>query len=160
MPALPSRHCDRELNSSVVYACHSKTAQATFLIAEEPIVSSHTSAHSSAPPFRRYATTSIPGHATDISFYRHTLAVVTDRQIVIVEPGNPTFSIMPSPLEEQAHGQDIARLVGQGKSKALGMFQVQEHEFVLVWDWGACFVNRSKLARSFCAPRPLPTRRL
>lgn len=140
----------------VVYACQSKTSLSTYLIAEEPLTPSlsHSASSSSsssslaglaAPnPFRRYASLSIPGHATDISFYRHTLAVVTDKQIVIAEPGNPAYAIMPSPLDEQEHGAQISRLCAQAKSKALGMFQVGEWEFVIVWDWGACFVNRSE----------------
>jgi hypothetical protein len=129
----------------VVYACRSKTSQTTYLIAEEPLTPS---IHSPVPPdpFRRYATITIPGHATDIVFYRHTLAVVTDKQIVIAEPGNPAYAIMPSPLDEQPDGigQQVGRFCARPGCRALGLYQVSEWEFVMVWDWGACFVNRSE----------------
>lgn len=131
---------------AVIYACPSKTALQTYLIAEEPLSPSLSSSRGPTPDiaFRRYATLTIPGHATDITFYAHTLAVATDKQIVIVEPGNPTSTVMPRPLDEQEHGQHVARLIGLGKTRALGMYQVREWEFVLIYDWGACFVNRSK----------------
>lgn len=136
-------HCKERL--LVIYACPSKTALQTYLIAEEPLSPSLSSSRGPTPDiaFRRYATLTIPGHATDITFYAHTLAVATDKQIVIVEPGNPTSTVMPRPLDEQEHGQHVARLIGLGKTRALGMYQVREWEFVLIYDWGACFVNRN-----------------
>lgn len=112
------------------------TNNSTILSYYEPLV-----VYDSNSAFRHFATTSVPGQATEISFFKQTIAIVTDKSIIIAEPGNPTFNQIPS-FPGDLHSPVLRRMMDS--AKPLAMYQTSENEFVLVYQWGACFVTKCK----------------
>jgi hypothetical protein len=105
---------------------------------EEPLF---TQAHDTTQsPFRRFATLTVPGFASDLSFFRQTIAVVTEKGFVIAEPGNPTHNVIPTFPAGMASGSTVVRMIGA--AKPMMMYQIAENEFLLCYDWGACFVTK------------------
>ena len=103
-------------------------------------MASNTDRHYATTPFRRFATLTVPGFATDLSFFRQTVAVVAEKGFIIAEAGNPTFNSIPTvPPSVQ---QDSALLKMLNGARAMGMYQIGENEFMLAYDWGACFVTK------------------
>lgn len=90
--------------------------------------------------FRQYATLTLPGYASELSFFRQTMAVVTEKSFIIAEPGNPQHNIIPTFPTTVAQNATVVRMVASAKPMA--MYQVAENEFLLVYDWGACFVTK------------------
>ena len=112
----------------------------TFLTFEEPLLASNPDRSYATTPFRRFASLTIPGYATDLSFFKQTVAIVTEKGFVIAEAGNPSFNAIPTfPAAVQAN-TTLMKVIGGGK--AMGMYQIAENEFVLVYDWGASFVTK------------------
>lgn len=70
-----------------------------------------------------------------------------EKLFIVAEPGNPTYHSIPNFSEgnNARDGEIIARMVSAPSAKALGMYQIGENEFLLVWDWGACFVTKCEL---------------
>jgi hypothetical protein len=89
--------------------------------------------------FRHFATATVPGQATEISFFRQTVAVVTEKSIVIAEPGNPAFNQIPT-FPGDLSSPVLRRMMDS--AKPLAMYQTSENEFLLVYQWGACFVTK------------------
>ncbi len=82
----------------------------------------------------------MPGLAKDIAFFRQTIALVTDKGFVIAEPGNSSSTaipILPATLTDRT---PLVKMLSE--AKPLGMHQVNENEFILAYDRGACFVNK------------------
>lgn len=109
----------------------------------------------SSNPFRRYATLNLPGYASDLSFFRQTIAVVMEKGFIIAEPGNPSYHSIPSTPNDQNGGNNVnghhdsrfslSPLMKMITSqKALGMYQVKENEFLLIYEWGGCYVTKCK----------------
>jgi hypothetical protein len=89
--------------------------------------------------FRHFATSTIPGQATEISFFKQTVAIVTEKSIVIAEPGNPAFNQIPT-FPGDISSSVLRRMMDS--AKPLAMYQTSENEFLLVYQWGACFVTK------------------
>ncbi|KAK8869923.1 hypothetical protein IAR55_000491 [Kwoniella newhampshirensis] len=121
----------------VVYAVHSRNTHHTSLHFYEPLISSY---DLSANPFRMFGSVTIPGYASELSFFRQTIAVVTEKSFVIAEPGNPTYNAIPTFSADITPTAMVVRMVAT--AKPLGMYQVGENDFLLVYDWGACFVTK------------------
>nr|ODN81229.1 hypothetical protein L203_05735 [Cryptococcus depauperatus CBS 7841] len=128
----------------VAYATYSKSSHVTQLEFLEPLPGN---------TFRLFAqslsTLNLPGYASCLTFFRQTVAVITEKSIIIVEPGSSTYHCVPAPGSANSLGEDAPVLkllssVGRKKSgtKPLGMWQIGGNEFVLVYDWGACFVTK------------------
>lgn len=101
------------------------------------------------PVFRSFAALHLPGHASSITFFRQTVAIITEKTIVIAEPGNPVYNCVPTAGSTASFAEDaviVKLLNGQVGSRAegrpLGMWQTGGDEFILVYDWGACFVTK------------------
>ncbi|WVF72308.1 hypothetical protein IAT40_007121 [Kwoniella sp. CBS 6097] len=120
----------------VVYAVHSKNSHHTTLYFHEPLLSSSYT----QTAFRPFGTVTIPGYASDLSFFRQTVSVVTEKSFIIAEPGNPTFNCIPTFPGEIPERAMVVRMVSE--AKPLGMWQVDEREFLLVYDLGACWVTK------------------
>ncbi|WWD15802.1 hypothetical protein CI109_100226 [Kwoniella shandongensis] len=121
----------------VVYAVHSRNTHHTSLHFYEPLISSY---DVSLNPFRMFGSVTIPGYASELSFFRQTIAVVTEKSFVIAEPGNPTYNAIPTFPADLVPTAMVVRMVAT--AKPMGMYQVGENEFLLVYDWGACFVTK------------------
>ncbi|WVO12788.1 hypothetical protein L204_100396 [Cryptococcus depauperatus] len=128
----------------VAYATYSKSSHVTQLEFLEPLPGN---------TFRLFAqslsTLNLPGYASCLTFFRQTVAVITEKSIIIVDPGSSTYHCVPAPGSANSLGEDAPVLkllssVGRKKSgtKPLGMWQTGGNEFVLVYDWGACFVTK------------------
>ncbi|KAK4687215.1 RHO1 GDP-GTP exchange protein 1/2, partial [Tremellales sp. Uapishka_1] len=123
----------------VVYAVHTKESHRTTIHFQEPLLADPHSA-SSDLAFRSFAKYSIEGYASEMTFFKQTVAVVTEKAFVITEPGNsvvntiPTFSLAVAPTAK------VVQMAAT--SKALAMFQTAESEFLLVYQLGGCFVNK------------------
>lgn len=123
---------------SVVYAAHLRNSHQSLLSFHEPLVE-----YGNSNPFRHFATSTIPGYASELSFFRQTVAVVTERTFVIAEPGNPTFNLIPSQAERTLTSMGTAFVAGMvAEGKPMVMYQVGENEFLLVYNSGACFVTK------------------
>ncbi|OCF39870.1 hypothetical protein I317_06307 [Kwoniella heveanensis CBS 569] len=120
----------------VVYAVHSKNSHHTTLYFHEPLLSSSYT----QTAFRPFGSVTIPGYASDLSFFRQTVSVVTEKSFIIAEPGNPTFNSIPTFPGEIPERAMVVRMVSE--AKPLGMWQVDEREFLLVYDLGACWVTK------------------
>nr|XP_019013428.1 uncharacterized protein I206_01495 [Kwoniella pini CBS 10737]OCF52209.1 hypothetical protein I206_01495 [Kwoniella pini CBS 10737] len=121
----------------VVYAVHSRNSHQTNLYFYEPLV---ISSKSNSSPFRSFGSITVPGYASDLSFFRQTVSIVTEKTFVIAEPGNPTYNCIPTfGLDIPERGM-IVRMVSS--SKPLAMWQVDEAEFLLVYEWGGCWVTK------------------
>lgn len=101
------------------------------------------------PVFRSFAALHLPGHASSITFFRQTVAITTEKTIVIAEPGNPVYNCVPTAGSTASLAEDaviVKLLNGHVGSRAegtpLGMWQTGGDEFILVYDWGACFVTK------------------
>ncbi|EAL22516.1 hypothetical protein CNBB3940 [Cryptococcus deneoformans B-3501A] len=139
----------RTLITYVVYGRNTHGCTLNFL---EPLFdNSYPSASSllSDPVFRSFASLHLPGHASSITFFRQTVAITTEKTIVIAEPGNPVYNCVPTAGSTAFLAEDavVAKLLnGQGRTRAegrpLGMWQTGGDEFILVYDWGACFVTK------------------
>lgn len=126
-----------KLTGLVVYAAHA--GNNTVLAYYEPLV-----VYDGNQGFRHFATTTIPGYASEINFFKQTVAIVTEKGFIIAEPGNPTYNQIPSfPPDLQA--PVIRRMMDNGKP--LAMYQTSETEFLLVYQWGACFVTKCESSR-------------
>ena len=112
------------------------TNNSTILSYYEPLV-----VYDSNNGFRHFATTTIPGIATEISFFKQTVAIVTDKSIIIAEPGSPSSNTIPT-FPGDLHSPVLRRMMDTTKVKPLGMYQTSENEFLLVYQWGACFVTK------------------
>ncbi|ORX39762.1 hypothetical protein BD324DRAFT_614892 [Kockovaella imperatae] len=124
----------------VVHVAYAKNSHQTHISFEEPLLASNPDRSYATTPFRRFAALTIPGFATDLSFFKQTVAIVTEKGFVIAEAGNPTFNAIPTfPLAVQGNSH-LMRVLGSGKPMA--MYQVAENEFALVYDWGASFVTK------------------
>ncbi|KAI9638407.1 uncharacterized protein MKK02DRAFT_42797 [Dioszegia hungarica] len=143
----------------VVHAAHSRNTSNTHLYFDEPLLvlssSSTTNLASSQqldkPPFRRFAQLTLPGHCTDLSFFRQTIAAVAEKQFVIAEPGNPAHTSIPTFPPDLSERAPVVRMINAhgAKSGALGMYQIKENEFLLVYTWGACYVTKyGEISRS------------
>lgn len=122
----------------MVYAAHLRNSHQTILSFHEPLVE-----YDNGKPFRHFASTIIPGYASELSFFRQTVAVVTERSFVIAEPGNPTFNQIPTVVAGVPSTVFVSKMVAEGKPMA--MYQIAENEFLLVYDVGACFVTKCEL---------------
>lgn len=132
---------------SVAHAAHSRNSHTTHLYFDEPLLYSASASPGSA--FRRFATLTLPGSATSLSFFRQTVAVVTEKQFIIAEPGNPAHNSIPTFPPDLPDTAPIMRMIGGG-ARALGMYQVKENEFLLVYHWGACYVTKCELSILAC----------
>ncbi|WVW83239.1 hypothetical protein I302_105258 [Kwoniella bestiolae CBS 10118] len=121
----------------VVYAVHSRNSHQTSLYFYEPLLSSTSYG---LPSFRSFGNITVPGYASDLSFFRQTVSVVTEKTFVIAEPGNPTYNSIPTFPHEIPERAMVVRMVSG--SKPLAMWQVDESEFLLVYEWGACWVTK------------------
>ena len=113
---------------------------------------------SSTPPFRPHSTIRLPGLVEDITFFSHTIAVVTEKAFLIAEPGSTTFNPVPSPAassSKQANGaaktpKSVERMLN---TRRFGMWQLPDSsDFILVHEAGACFCTKSKLRVWFWNP--------
>lgn len=93
-------------------------------------------------PFRRFSSIAVPGYASELAFFRQTIAVVTEKAFVIAEPGNTTTNSIPTFPSALSQTATVVRMVNGAKPMA--MYQIAENEFLLVYDWGACFVTKCK----------------
>ncbi|ORY32258.1 hypothetical protein BCR39DRAFT_523619 [Naematelia encephala] len=118
----------------VVHAVHSRNSHSTTLHFHEPLLPSART----RMPFRQFATLVVPGFASELAFFKQTTAVVTERTFVVAEPGNPTFNSIPI-LPPSTATATVARVV---ISKPLGMYQIAENEFLLVYEAGGCIVTK------------------
>jgi hypothetical protein len=89
--------------------------------------------------FRHFATTTISGQASEISFFKQTIAIITEKSIIIAEPGSPSSNQIPT-YPGDLHMPVLRRMMDS--AKPLGMYQTSENEFLLVYQWGACFVTK------------------
>ncbi|WRT67006.1 uncharacterized protein IL334_003972 [Kwoniella shivajii] len=121
----------------VVYAVHSKNSHQTNLYFHEPLINSTSYA---SPSFRPFGTIIVPGYASDLSFFRQTVSVITEKTFIVAEPGNPTFNPIPTFPVGIPERATVVRMVSQ--AKPLGMWQVEQGEFLLVYEWGACWVSK------------------
>jgi hypothetical protein len=112
------------------------TNNSTILSYYEPLV-----VYDTNNGFRHFATTTMPGMATELSFFKQTVAIVTDRSIIIAEPGSSSYNTIPT-FPSDLHSPVLRRMMDSTKVKPLGMYQTSENEFVLVYQWGACFVTK------------------
>lgn len=136
------------LTMSVVHAAHSRNSHTTHLYFDEPLLSTSTPDHShpsrtDTDSFRRFATLNLPGHCTDLSFFRQTIAAVAEKQFIIAEPGNPACNPIPT-FPPELDRAPVTRMINASgaSSGALGMYQIKENEFLLVYQWGACYVTK------------------
>ncbi|OXG93167.1 hypothetical protein C345_00803 [Cryptococcus neoformans A2-102-5] len=139
----------RTLITYVVYNRNTHGSALNFL---EPMFdNSYPSASSLLPDpvFRRFAALHLPGYASSITFFRQTVAITTEKTIVIAEPGNPVFNCVPTAGSTASLAEDamVAKLLDghartRAEGKPLGMWQTGGDEFILVYDWGACFVTK------------------
>ncbi|RXK38363.1 hypothetical protein M231_04405 [Tremella mesenterica] len=120
----------------IVYAVHSRNSHSTLLSFHEPLYQNDP--HS--PAFRHFSTLSVSGYASEILFFRVTITAVTEKGFVVVEPGNPNQNYLPHFPHDVAQDAPVVRLASHGT--ALGMYQVRKEEFLLVYDWGGCYVDK------------------
>ena len=116
----------------MVYAAHA--GNNTILSYFEPLV-----VYDGNEGFRHFATTTVPGYASELGFFKQTVAIVTEKGFIIAEPGNPTYNQIPT-FPPDLHAPVIRRMMDNGKP--LAMYQTSENEFLLVYQWGACFVTK------------------
>ncbi|ADV20494.1 hypothetical protein I305_06270 [Cryptococcus gattii E566] len=135
----------------ITYVVHDRNTHGSTLNFLEPMFdNSYPSASSLPDPvFRSFAALHLPGHASSITFFRQTVAIITEKTIVIAEPGNPVYNCVPTAGSTASFAEDaviVKLLNGQVGSRAegrpLGMWQTGGDEFILVYDWGACFVTK------------------
>lgn len=89
--------------------------------------------------FRHFATSTVPGYTTEIAFFKQTVAIVTEKAFIIAEPGNPTSNQIPT-FPPDLHAPVMRRMMDS--ARPLAMYQISENEFMLVYQWGACFVTK------------------
>lgn len=138
----------------VTYVVYNRNTHGSALNFLEPMFdNSYPSASSLLPDpvFRRFAALHLPGYASSITFFRQTVAITTEKTIVIAEPGNPVFNCVPTAGTTASLAEDamVAKLLDghartRTEGKPLGMWQTGGDEFILVYDWGACFVTKCK----------------
>jgi hypothetical protein len=90
--------------------------------------------------FRRFAQLTAPGFASEVGFFRQTIAIVTEKTFIVAEPGNTSFNVIPVLPASISPNSRVARMTSQARPKA--MFQIAENEFLLAYDWGGCFTTR------------------
>jgi hypothetical protein len=112
----------------------------TVLTFEEPLHASTADMRSPRTSFRRFAQLIIPGFASDVGFFRQTIAIVTEKTFIVAEPGNPNYNTIPVLPTSISPSATVARMTSQAKPMA--MYQIAENEFLLAYDWGACFATR------------------
>lgn len=117
---------------AVVYAAHA--GNNTILSYYEPLV-----VYEGDNGFRPFASSTIVGLASELSFFRQTVAVVTEKAFIIAEPGNSTYNQIPT-FPPDLHAPMMRRMMDG--AKPLAMYQTSENEFLLVYQWGACFVTK------------------
>lgn len=117
-----------------------RRANATLLTFEEPLHAAQMDNRDPCSAFRRFAQMSVPGFASEVSFFRQTIAIVTEKTFLVAEPGNISYNTIPTIPPELAGSSLVARLAGP--TKPMAMYQTGENEFLLVYDWGACFTTR------------------
>jgi hypothetical protein len=127
----------------VVHVCHSKNSHQTHLTFDEPLLPTATSP---TPSFRRFANLTLPGNATELSFFRQTVAVATEKTFVIAEPGNAEFNIIPTMPSSIPDKSPVVKMTSG--SRPLAMYQIGGNEFLLVYDWGACYVTKCELLQA------------
>ncbi|WVR05091.1 hypothetical protein IAU60_002103 [Kwoniella sp. DSM 27419] len=120
----------------VVFAVHAKNNHQTSLHFLEPLLSS-TYTRSA---FRPFGSVLVPGYASDLSFFRQTVSVLTEKTFIIAEPGNPTHNAIPTLAPGMDERSMVVRMIAG--ARPLGMWQVDENEFLLVYDAGACWVTK------------------
>lgn len=145
---MSSNHLPFLLMYLVVHSAQSRNnSNSSHLYFDEPLLSTSSPDHSpNAPsPFRRFASLVLPGSCTDVSFFRQTIAAVTEKQFTIAEPGHPAYNTIPTfpPDLERAPVMRMINTSGAA-SGAIGMYQIKENEFLLVYQWGACYVTKCK----------------
>lgn len=130
-----------------------RNSHVTNLHFDEPLHSSTTGPdpQRSTRSFRRFATLQIPGYASELSFFRQTIAVVTEKSFVIAEPGNPTYNQIPTFPSSIPQSSMVGRMVSNAKPMA--MYQIGENDFLLCYNWGACFVTKCKSASTLLTLR-------
>ncbi|KIR26825.1 hypothetical protein I309_04203 [Cryptococcus deuterogattii LA55] len=136
----------------ITYVVHDRNTHGSTLNFLEPMFdNSYPSASSLLPDpvFRSFAALHLPGHASSITFFRQTVAITTEKTIVIAEPGNPVYNCVPTAGSTASLAEDavIVKLLNghvgsRAEGRPLGMWQTGGDEFVLVYDWGACFVTK------------------
>lgn len=119
-----------------MYAAHA--GNNTILSYYEPLV-----VYDGDEGFRHFATTTVPGLASELSFFRQTIAIVTEKAFIIAEPGNPTYNQIPT-FPPELHAPVMKRMMDG--ARPLAMYQTSENEFLLVYQWGACFVTKCESA--------------
>ena len=132
------RHTSGETAARHTHADFPRNSHQTVLYFEEPLLPA-AQAHS-GKPFRRFASVTIPGYASELAFFRQTIAVVTEKAFVIAEPGNNTTNSIPTFPASVSQSSSVVRMVTGAKPMA--MYQIAENEFLLVYNWGACFVTK------------------
>ena len=70
---------------------------------------------------------------------------MTDKTFIVAEPGNPSYNIIPVLPPGIPPSATVARMTSQARPMA--MYQIAENEFLLAYDWGACFVTRCEWFR-------------
>ncbi|WVQ78219.1 hypothetical protein IAT38_000302 [Cryptococcus sp. DSM 104549] len=144
-----------DVGSRLRYCMHARNSHHTTLHFLEPLFP-HSHSTPDTTSFRPFASLHLPGYASSLTFFRQTIAVITEKTVVIAEPGNPVYNSVPTVGEQSGVREDamVVKLltgsrtqvgvVGGGGSgvKPLGVWQVGGNEFLLVYDWGACFVTK------------------
>jgi hypothetical protein len=57
-----------------------------------------------------------------------------------VEPGNPVTNSLPTFPPDLSGGAMVVKMING--ARPLGMYQIAENEFLLVYDRGGCFVTK------------------
>ncbi|ODO11558.1 hypothetical protein I350_00339 [Cryptococcus amylolentus CBS 6273] len=137
----------------VAYAVYANTSHNTVFAFVEPFqphphLGTPSTRFPSQPPFRLLSTLTVPGYASSLTFFRATLAVITEKEITITEIGNPDLNTLPTTqgLGTLEEGAPLLKLLSgglrRGGGRPLGMWQTGDNEFILVYDWGACYVTK------------------
>ncbi|WVQ71558.1 hypothetical protein IAR50_001097 [Cryptococcus sp. DSM 104548] len=144
----------------VAYAVHASSSHTTVFAFVEPFqthphLGTVSTRVRTQPPFRLLSTLTVPGYASSLTFFRTTLAVITEKEITITEIGNPNLNTLPTVqgLNALEEGAPLLKLLSGGLrrngGRPLGMWQTGENEFILVYDWGACYVTKfGEISRS------------
>ncbi|ODO03369.1 hypothetical protein L198_02215 [Cryptococcus wingfieldii CBS 7118] len=144
----------------VAYAVYANTSHNTVFAFVEPFqphphLGTASTRFPSQPPFRLLSTLTVPGYASSLTFFRATLAVITEKEITITEIGNPNLNTLPTTqgLGTLEEGAPLLKILSgglrRGGGRPLGMWQTGDNEFILVYDWGACYVTKfGEISRS------------
>jgi hypothetical protein len=112
----------------------------TLLTFQEPLHAPVYNARDPPQPFRLFAQLSVPGFASEVWFFKQTIAVITDKSIMVAEPGNSNYNPIPV-LPPSLSTSSLATKLSS-PARAMAMFQTGENEFLLAYEWGACFATR------------------